>query len=153
MGGGEGSSKAKTVESSEETASPSFSMDRFNHGRDRCQMCDRIGHIGIVCPWVYTRRPFCNGIRKLLISTKPNSIGTRFMTCERIGCNYFQWFDDALNSIRSWTHRSGCFGCGVADHWIDACPWNNTPCSSKGCDGKRKLSLSTTEHITIEFLI
>ncbi|OVA04247.1 hypothetical protein BVC80_7721g5 [Macleaya cordata] len=21
------------------------------------------------------------------------------MTCERIGCNYFQWFDDALNRL------------------------------------------------------
>ncbi|OVA11150.1 hypothetical protein BVC80_1741g155 [Macleaya cordata] len=113
IGGGEGSSISKSFESS----------------KDRCQICDRLGHIGIVCPWDYSRcrRPFCNGIRKLLISSQPNSIGTRFMTCERIGCDYFQWFDDALKSIRSWTHRSGCFGCGAAEHWIDACPWNNSP--------------------------
>ncbi|OVA05270.1 hypothetical protein BVC80_441g6 [Macleaya cordata] len=34
-----------------------------------CQMCEKSGHTGIECPWVYTRcrKITCNGSRKLLI--------------------------------------------------------------------------------------
>ena len=114
-----------------------------------CQMCDRKGHIGIHCPWVYTRCriPPCNGVRKLLVSEQPQSFGGKFMTCSKLGCGYFMWFDEAYLSSKTSPHAPGsCFGCSSLRHLINACPWKVTPCSFPNCNGKMKLKISNTEH-------
>ncbi|OVA08169.1 hypothetical protein BVC80_1721g28 [Macleaya cordata] len=87
-----------------------------------CQMCGLDGHTCIECPWVYTRcrKPGCNGSRKLLCSTQPNSVGRRFLTCQKSTCKQFQWLEKALSLVVSSPPQSyyvdGCFGCGDTNH-------------------------------------
>ncbi|OVA03656.1 hypothetical protein BVC80_1787g184 [Macleaya cordata] len=112
-------------------------------------MCEKSGHTGIECPWVYTRcrKITCNGSRKLLISKQPHSLGNRFLKCEN--CDAFQWFDDAIGLVGPSSiqpNEGGCFGCGDLKHWIKECPWRETSCSVPTCKGKRLLSLSGTTH-------
>ncbi|OVA01519.1 hypothetical protein BVC80_7699g3 [Macleaya cordata] len=63
-----------------------------------CQACSREGHDSINCSWVYTRcrKPSYNGIRKLLRSSQPTSLGKKCFTCQHPTCNGFQWFEEQL---------------------------------------------------------
>ncbi|OVA12772.1 zinc finger protein [Macleaya cordata] len=118
-----------------------------------CQMCDQVGHIAIVCPWVYTRCKYvkCNGIMKLLISNQPQSAGEKFFTCHHPYCNGFKWFDDAMSSYvgsGSAEHlkKIECWGCGDPDHFMVSCPYYKSPCKKGGCIGVKNLRLSRTLH-------
>ena len=111
-------------------------------------MCGREGHQPTQCPWLYSRcrHLSCNGIRKLLVSEQENTMGKKYFTCSRLGCEYFQWFDNAMATTRKSPITEGCLGCGNKNHSLENCLWKETGCSQTHCDGKRVIKIAKTEH-------
>ncbi|KAF6137647.1 hypothetical protein GIB67_030539 [Kingdonia uniflora] len=112
-----------------------------------CPIYELDGHKADSCPWVYSRSkmPNYNGIMWLLIYKTLKNPNKKFLLCQLIEYNAFEWLSDATKDGKEEIGSSsttGYYGCGGTSHWVKDCPWRLTKCPVEGCPGQMKLQIS-----------
>ena len=81
--------------------------------------------------------------------------GQQFLMCQYQSCGAWKWLEGAIaedemkkahgTSARASASSSDSYcHCGQNGHWVINCPWKIIVCPN-GCEGKRKLLISTNE--------
>ncbi|OVA12936.1 zinc finger protein [Macleaya cordata] len=120
-----------------------------------CELCEEESHNSNQCPWVYSSCKFtsCEGIRLLSTAQTGPNMGKKYLKCQFSTCPSFQWLDEAKGEAKGFggsssnpdSTRTGCFACGLNDHWVNECPWKESPCPRPNCAGTRTVRTSTTD--------
>lgn len=117
-----------------------------------CSICAQGIHDPKVCPWIYSRCKYipCNGIRQLLCSKAKETNEKMFLKCSIPTCQYFEWFDDAIDPVKCKMVKlpveNGCYACGESGHCFKNCPLQNQTCNKDHCKSKMEMKFCKNEH-------